>query len=177
MRESTRCWPLTLLLLALIAIAAACSRRPIETTELARFPLDDLTGVINASLVETELDVTSDGNGSLRVTADNATRVRLFETGDIDVEDARLVYTADLRAEDVEGAAYLEMWCVFSSGREYFSRSLHDPLSGDVEWTVRETPFLLKRGQNPINVKLNLVIDGTGTVWIDNIRLLKVVLG
>jgi hypothetical protein len=36
-----------------------------------------------------------------------------------------------------------------------------------------ETPFFLKRGEKPDNVKLNVVINGTGTVWIDDVKLLK----
>jgi hypothetical protein len=47
------------------------------------------------------------------------------------------------------------------------------PLTGTTDWTTAETPFLLKRGENPDNVKLNLVIDGKGTVWIDDIRLMN----
>ena len=30
-----------------------------------------------------------------------------------------------------------------------------------------------KEGENPDNVKLNLVINGKGTAWIDDIRVLK----
>ncbi|MCH7556135.1 MAG: hypothetical protein IIB56_01620 [Planctomycetes bacterium] len=48
-----------------------------------------------------------------------------------------------------------------------------NPLTGTTDWTTEKIPFLLKKGQNPDNVKLNLVIDGKGTVWIDDIRLLK----
>lgn len=47
------------------------------------------------------------------------------------------------------------------------------PLSGTTDWTTQETEFFLKAGENPDNVKLNLVINGSGTVWIDEIRLLK----
>jgi hypothetical protein len=35
------------------------------------------------------------------------------------------------------------------------------------------TPFFLKKGENPENVKLNLVVDGVGTVWIDDIQLIR----
>lgn len=34
-------------------------------------------------------------------------------------------------------------------------------------------PFFLQKGENPDNVKLNLVIEGKGTVWIDDIHLYK----
>ncbi len=65
------------------------------------------------------------------------------------------------------------MWCHFPGRGEYFSKGLMNPLTGTTDWTTEEIPFLLKRGENPDNVKLNLVIDGKGTVWIDDIRLLK----
>lgn len=65
------------------------------------------------------------------------------------------------------------MWCQFSGKGEYFSRALHAPLSGSNEWTTQETPFFLKKGENPSNVKLNVVINGSGTVWVDDIRLIK----
>jgi len=99
--------------------------------------------------------------------------IRLFEIGDIDVENARLIYQAKLRTEDVEGKVYLEMWNHFPNKGEFFSRSLQNPLTGTTDWVTEETPFFLKKGENPDNVKLNLVIDGKGTVWIDDIRLIK----
>ena len=82
-------------------------------------------------------------------------------------------YQARLRTEDVQGQVYLEMWCHFPDKGEFFSRSVDTPLTGSTEWTTEETPFSLKKGENPDFVKLNLVFDGTGTVWIDDIRLLK----
>jgi hypothetical protein len=42
-----------------------------------------------------------------------------------------------------------------------------------MDWVTQETPFFLKPGENPDNVKLNLVIEGKGTVWIDDISLVK----
>jgi len=65
------------------------------------------------------------------------------------------------------------MWCHFLGRGEFFSRGLVTPLTGTTDWTTQEIPFLLKEGENPDNVKLNLVIDGKGTAWIDDIRLLK----
>jgi len=47
-------------------------------------------------------------------------------------------------------------------------------LTGTTDWTTEETPFFLQKGENPSSVKLNLVINGKATVWIDDIRLLKV---
>jgi hypothetical protein len=38
---------------------------------------------------------------------------------------------------------------------------------------MQETPFILQPGQNPDLIRLNLVIDGTGVVWIDSLRLTR----
>jgi hypothetical protein len=111
------------------------------------------------------------------VTTDGPATIRLFETGDIDVDDARIIYRAHLRTEGVEGNVYLEMLCSFPGIGEAFSRALQAPLTGTVEWTSQETPFFLNAGENPDNVKLNLVIDGKGTAWIDEVTLTRGPLG
>ncbi|MEA1992624.1 MAG: hypothetical protein U9N58_10620 [Thermodesulfobacteriota bacterium] len=165
----------TILCFACLAVLLflGCSREPAGVAELKHYPVDSLDNLINKSGVEIDRDISSDQNGSLRITTSKPTTVRLYETGDIDIENARLIYQAKLRTKDVEGQVYLEMWCNFMGKGEFFSRALQSPLSGSNEWTSQETQFFLKKGENPDNVKLNLVINGKGTVWIDDIRLVK----
>ena len=165
----------TILCFACLAVLLflGCSREPAGVAELKHYPVDSLDNLINKSGVEIDRDVSSDQNGSLRITTSKPTTVRLYETGDIDIENARLIYQAKLRTRDVEGQVYLEMWCNFRGKGEFFSRALQSPLSGSNEWTSQETQFFLKKGENPDNVKLNLVINGKGTVWIDDVRLVK----
>ncbi len=150
-----------------------CSGSSTAVTEIRHYPLDDLQDLIAKTDVEIDKEVTSDGNGSLRINASQPTTVRLYETGDIDVEDARLTYQAKVRTDGVEGKVYLEMWCQFTGKGEFFSRDLASPVGGTTDWSTEETPFFLKKGENPDNVKLNVVIEGTGTVWIDDIHLFK----
>ena len=168
MRQTLRI-ALPLLTLAMLG----CPEPAARVTELAHYPLASLDGVISRDGVELDMQVTSDGNGALRFQTDAPRTLRLFETGDLDVENARLSYQARLRAQDLKGQAYLEMWCHFPGQGEYFSRALETPLSGTVEWSTQETQFFLQAGQNPDNVRLNLVIQGQGTVWIDDIRLVQ----
>ena len=166
------------LIIALVGIAfvVGCSRPSGETVELRHYAVTDLNEVITRSGVEFDRDISSDGDGSLRIAAHQPTTVRLFETGELDVENARLSYQAKLRTEDVQGRVYLEMWCRFPGKGEFFSRALDTAVSGTVEWASQQTPFFLKSGENPDNIKLNLVIDGSGTVWIDDIRLVQTAL-
>jgi hypothetical protein len=156
-----------------ICIAGSCSRPPKIVSELARFDLNSLDGVITRSDVAVDSTVSNDGTASLKITAPGPMTVRLFELGDLDVENAKLVYRAMLRSRKLSGKAYLEMWVHFKDGGEYFSRGLDRTISGTTNWMTMEIMFILEKGQNPDNVKLNLVIDGKGTVWIDDIEILK----
>jgi len=166
---------LALFCLALMAaiLVSGCSKPSSTVIELKHYPVESMDGIISKANVAIDDQITSDGDGSLRITVNQPTTIRLYETGDIDIENARLTYQAKLRTESVEGKVYLEMWCQFTGKGEYFSRDLYSPLSGTVDWSTEETPFFLKKGENPDNVKLNLVVDGKGTVWIDDIHLFK----
>jgi len=164
-------------ILCLIVLAAVffcgCQNGPSDATDIARYPADSAEGVLTRLGVEMDEKISSDGHGSLKLTASKPTTFQLYETGDIDIENARLIYEAKIRTENIDGQVYLEMLCQFDGKGEYFSRALDAPISGTVDWTSQQTPFLLKTGENPDNVRLNLVIDGTGTAWIDDIRLVK----
>ena len=133
--------------------------------------VDGLDGILDLDKVAFDKEQSGDGRGSLRIEAVSPGVVRLYKTGDIDVENARLVYRARLRSQGLKGTAYLEMWCVFN-GMQYFSRGLNNRLMGDRDWETNEIPFFLRSGENPDDVWLNLVIEGQGTVWIDDIQLL-----
>jgi hypothetical protein len=157
----------------MIFAIAACTKPSTEVVKLKMFPVDSMEGIITQSGVEIDKAVSSDGKGSLKITTTEPIVVRIFETGDIDVENARLIYQAKVRTENMDGKVYLEMWCSFPGKGEFFSRGLQTPLTGTINWTSEETPFFLQEGENPDNIKLNLVIDGEGTAWIDDVRLMK----
>ena len=156
-----------------VSLMAACTKPSQDVIELKRFSLDTMAGIITRSGVEIDPNIYSGGSGSLKASTTEPTTILLFELDDIDVEDARLIYVARVRTENVEGQVYLEMWCHFPGRGEFFSRGLQNPLQGTTEWTTVETPFMLQKGQNPDRVKLNLVIDGKGTAWIDDVRLIQ----
>jgi hypothetical protein len=158
---------------AMFIFIIGCSKPSGQAVELKHFPLDNMEGVITQTGVQFDDKITSDGKGALRITADGPSTVRLFEVSGIDVEDARLVYQAKVRTEGVEGQVYLEMWCHFPGKGDFFSRGLQTPLTGTVNWTTEETPFFLRKGEKPDYIKLNLVVNGKGKAWIDDIRLLK----
>ena len=158
-------------------LVAACAQPSAPVATIKQFPLDSLDGVITQSGIQLDKEVSSDGKGALKIVVSEPIAVRLFELGDIDLENARLIYQAKVRTADVQGQVYLEMWCSFPGKGEFFSRGLATPLSGTTEWSTQQTPFFLKSGENPDNVKLNIVFTGKGTAWIDDIQIQQGPLG
>ena len=110
---------------------------------------------------------------SMRIDSTGSRTVRLFDVNDPDVQQCVVTYRAEMKAEKLEGRAYLEMWCCFPGRGEFFSKGLHQPLSGTTDWGRYEIPFYLKRGETPDLIKLNLVVEGRGVVWLRKLELLQ----
>jgi hypothetical protein len=161
------------LVLVLLVFVSCQPTEQTQVTELRNFPLENMDGVLTKSNVELDKQASGGGKGSLKMSASEPTSVKLFEVTDLDVENARLIYQARLRCENLKGKAFLEMWCRFPGKGEFFSRGLQSTVSGTTDWVSCETPFFLKKGEKPDLVRLNVSIDGTGTVWVDNMKLLK----
>lgn len=161
------------LLFVVVGLAVSGCTRPAAEEELLKLiPLDGTESTVTRDGVSVDADST-DGNGSLRLSADKSESFKLFEIADLQLEDARLIYRAKVKSEGVTGKAYLEMWVRLPGQGEFFSRGLNQPIVGTTGWSDKETPFFLKKGQQPDLIRLNLVIEGKGTVWIDDIRILK----
>jgi Flp pilus assembly protein TadD len=108
-----------------------------------------------------------------RIDAKGKRTVRLFEMSDPGVEDCKVLFRAKLKSEALDGQAYLEMWCRVPGGNLAFSRGLTDSVTGTTDWASCETPFHLKNGESCDLIKLNVVLEGKGTLWIKDIELVK----
>lgn len=161
------------LIISIISLLC-CQKAPVESNVLVELPVDSIKNIISKSDVEFVKDVSKDGNGCIRIDVDEAKFIRLYELDNIDISNARLKYKAEVKTENFAGNVFLEMWCFFEGKGRFFSRGLDNTLSGTNDWTTLETFFLLRKGENPDKVELDLVINGSGgKIWIDAIRLEK----
>jgi len=148
-----------------VVMAAAVAR----AEELKKLSLDD--PAVASPAIAADAQVKVEGASSLRIAVRWPTTVCLGEVAGLDVENAQLVYSARVKT-DLDGTALLEMWAHVGGG-SYFSRGLNDAVGQKSDWKTIRTPFLFQKGQKPEKVTLNLVVNGTGTVWIDDVRLSK----
>lgn len=162
---------LGLLAAALAAAALASGTGRADSQELWRDALDRADRL--GTRITADPGVASAGAAAIRIETAWPTVINLAEVTDLEVDGAVLVYAAELRSRDLQGSAYLEMWCHFADGRQYFSRGFDSTIGGTADWRRLETRFILQAGQKPDKVTLNLAINGRGTVWIDDLRLAR----
>jgi hypothetical protein len=151
-------------------ISCSIQTKPIE---LKYFPIDDLKGIAAHTGIQIDNTVSSDGNGSIKIEASGPVAVPLYIVDDVRVEDTQLIYEAKIKSESLSGQAYLEMWCVFKDKGEFYSRGFDSAIAGTSDWQTIKTVFLLRKNEMPDQIKLNVVVNGVGTVWIDDIHLSK----
>lgn len=137
--------------------------------ELQRLSLDDPTHL--GLVIEADSAVKTEGQSSIKIQTKWPVTVCLGQVPDLSVEGSRLVYRAMVRS-DLEGGAFLEMWARMD-GKEYFSRGMNSTIDGKSDWKEIEALFFFQKGQRADRVTLNLVINGSGTVWIDDLVLSK----
>jgi len=147
-----------------------------EDTEY-NFPISNIEEIITRSGVSIDNDMTSDGNGALFVDATSPVTVELFELDHENFKNKRLTFKAQMRSEDLKstedtrGISYIELIAAFPDGEELMSRGPRVPVSGTTDWRLADTVLYLDSGHSPDSVKLNLVVEGQGKVWLDDINL------
>jgi len=99
--------------------------------------------------------------------------IRLFEVQEPQAEQCLISYRAKMKTDGLAGRAFLEMWCRLPGHGEFFSKGLNQAVRGTTDWASYEIPFYLKKGQKPDLIKLNLIVEGRGKIWLKDVQLFK----
>lgn len=142
---------------------------PASAQELKKLSLDDPSSI--ALKLTADPSVKVEGAASLRIETRWPTTICLGEVSGLDVQAAQLLFRARVKT-DLEGDAFLEMW-VQVAGGQYFSRGMNDRVGGKSDWKSIQTPFNFQKDQKPDKVTLNVIVNGKGTVWVDDVVLSK----
>ena len=124
-----------------------------------------------------QTDIAADAaTGGWLITARSAQSFRLFEVPLQKAEQCMLTYRAQMKTQDLAGKAYLELWCRVPGRGEFFSKGIANAASGSSSWASYEVPFFLRKAQVADMVRLNLAVEGQGTIWVKDIQLLSTAL-
>ena len=127
--------------------------------------------------------VTVDGQTCLKIenSNDSALSTRLLTIVTPPLKAKRYAVLGEVRYENVQGMAYMEMWNEFPQGR-FFSRTMDKPgsgamgqLTGTSDWRPFSLPFDQQKIANPPNrIEVNLHLPGRGVVIIGPLRLCEI---
>lgn len=152
-------------------VVLACAAIVVRAEELKRLSLDAPFGA--SPRIEADAKVKVEGTSSIKITTLWPTTVCLGEVTGPNIDNAKLVYSAKVKTElEGNGTAFLELWAHVGGG-QFFSKGMNDAISQKSDWKTIQTQFMFQKGQKPDKVTLNLVINGKGAVWIDDIVLSK----
>ena len=168
-----RRWFLTLTALITLAVFSGCKKKvPDPPSQIDARNCDNLKGVLNPERLAMDEQVFCEGTGSLRITAENPATFRLYEIPYPLAENADLLLKAKIRGKDLAGGVSLQLVVTFPNGGEV-------PVQGasvsPTDWQEAQVTASLPPGQKASKVAVNLLFDAMGgTVWVDDIRLIKV---
>jgi len=136
---------------------------------------DSLQDVPESEFIALDNKIFYDGNGSLRITVpenkEKKVVIPLYEISNVKTLSRLFAYQARLKAKDIKGKVYLEMLCTVNGKGPYFSRDIKNFLNGDSKWELHKIPFYLNKDSILNKIQLNLIFEGTGTCWIDELKI------
>lgn len=159
-----RCFGSFFVLVAILIVV------PGLTGEVTSVPLDSLKGI--SPLIELDPMEKVEGTNSIKISAEAPCRVTIGKFAGQGIDNFNLKTRVKLKTLLKEGNVILET-LVKVDGRVYFSRAMDQKLSGDNDWQEIFTNFYFKAGESPDEISVNLILDGRGKVWVDDLKVLR----
>jgi len=160
-----------MIIVVVVVLATACAASKPSTQVVYSSHLTSLGEIITRGGVTLDTSVSRDGHGVIRVDSTGPMMIQLAEIHPPDTEGVTLIYRGHLRTQNLRGRAYLEMRCDILGNGESVSRILQSPVSGTSDWVSEQTQLVVERGEHVQTIKLNVAVEGVGTVWIGPILL------
>ena len=141
--------------------------------EIIDFSIDSAGDVISTEAVQ----IDASKENALLVDTEKRAEVELFEIDGKELGNTRLTYSARMSSEDLKategtnGISYLRMVASFPDGEELIARGPRVPLKETTDWRPVDTVLYVDKGVSPERVRLELVVDGVGKVWIRDVKL------
>jgi len=159
--------------LAIIGILILGSVISIADEEIIEFPITGVQDIVSSGSAQ----IDPESEDALLVNSQAKTEVKLFDIDGSGLGDKKLTYSARMRTqdltatEDTRGIAYLQMTVLFPDGEELVARGPRVPLSGTTDWRSADTVLYVDNGGDPQSINLDLIVDGAGKVWVQDVKL------
>jgi hypothetical protein len=165
-----------ILLFVTLVFVSCNKKKPGPPKEVDYFTCNSINRVVAQELVAFDKSVSSDGDGSIMIKTAEPVTVRFLESK-LPGENCKYTYKVKMKTDKLNGDAYLSMDINYpNGGKQSVQQEIQSYLSDNNDWTPMEITITAPN-QKPASVLLNVVVDGEGTVWIDDLHLIATPLG
>ncbi|MEZ0276387.1 MAG: serine/threonine-protein kinase, partial [Roseimicrobium sp.] len=122
--------------------------------------------------ISTDSGITKDGHGSLKIEAPQGATLTIAEQDGLETPPGGTIWCrAHLRCEGISGRAFLMVHLETASGALLYSKGEPQSVSGTEDWREVLIPIRLDAQSSIKKVRVNLIVQGPGTVWVDDIQI------
>lgn len=150
-----------------------CEKKEKES-KVYYFPVNDFSEVIAEYNLQLDSLISRDGVKSFRIDSEDTTTAYLFAVRNIPYEKCKFLWSAQCKTEELDGKVFLEVGVLIpeksGKGKTYFSRS-KETIGGTRDWSKMQVEFLSTEPVKPELTQLNMIVEGSGRVWVDKIKL------
>ena len=115
--------------------------------------------------------VTADGE-AWRIDARGPNPTGIFEVpAGLLCADCQIFFRAKLKSRDLSGHVFLELVARLGYDQDFFHRDLIHTAHGTQGWTQAQASCFVAPGPKARGLLLNVVPQGTGTVWIKDVEV------
>ncbi|MEJ2368503.1 MAG: hypothetical protein P8Z49_09210 [Acidobacteriota bacterium] len=155
-----------------LLMLAACGKKGQEGPVVEQtFPCDNLQQVVSPEYVSLDKTTSADGKGSIKITASQPTTIKLFNIK-YPGKNSKFTFDIKMKTENFSGQAYLKMDILYEGGGHASIQNYQDALMGDSGgWVPESISYTVP--QKPYAIEISAVLNGTGTVWFDDGKLIR----
>ncbi len=165
----------SVLVLAAVAVCvvwAGCSKKVEPPKEIQFFNCDTLDGVLTEGSAVVDTQDPAEGTGSLKIAAAQPVTLPLFEIK-LPGDGAKFTLQYKMKVKDFSGDAYGTMEVNYASGGKQSLNNYQSALGATSVWQQRELIYTVQRGQKVSSIVFSVILNGSGTVWVDDVHLIR----
>lgn len=159
---------------AALALAAtvACDKKAEPPKQIDFISCDDTERILSSDLVTVDKASAAEGAGCLKMVVDQPTTLSLAEFK-FPGEGAKYTVQFKMRVKDFLGDAYGQMNVNYASGGKQEIKNYQNAIGATSDWVPMELSWVVQKGQKVDSLTLYAILGGSGTVWVDEIRLIR----
>ena len=158
--------------LAAMMVYAGCSKKVEPPKDIQSFNCDSLDGILTEGVATVDTQNPAEGAGSLKFSVAQPVTLPLFEIK-LPGDGAKFTLTYKMKVKDFSGDAYGQMDVNYANGGKQSLNNYQSAMGATSDWQPRELTYTVQRGQKVSSIVLSLILNGSGTVWIDDVHVIR----